>query len=125
MGNRAVLNTGGGIGIYLHWNGGRASVEGFLQAAEKLGLRSDEQYFPARLCQVIGNYFGGTCSVGIGTLDQLDRDNGDNGEYVIKDGKIVGRNYFDCEEEIDPPKTRSVRDACLRYNRRQFKRGAM
>jgi len=42
MGNRAVITFAtytNAPAIYLHWNGGRASVEGFLSAARQLGLR--------------------------------------------------------------------------------------
>jgi len=39
MGNRAVVcfdeYNDDAIGIYLHWNGGRDSVEAFLMAAKK------------------------------------------------------------------------------------------
>ncbi len=96
MGNRAVITTEEKrIGVYLHWNGGRDSVEGFLAYCKKVGHRSPEQdcYGWARLCQVIGNFFGGTTSIGIDTLDKLDCDNGDNGLYIIKNWEIIGREY--------------------------------
>ena len=32
---------------------------------------------------MMGNFFGGTLSIGVSTLDKLDRDNGDNGTYVV------------------------------------------
>ena len=39
MGNRAVITTPDKkIGVYLHWNGGRDSVEGFLQTCKKIRL---------------------------------------------------------------------------------------
>ena len=88
MGNRAVITTeGGGLGIYLHWNGGLTSVVAFLDSAKKLGIRNpqDSGYFFARMCQLIGNFFGGNSSVGIARLEDLDCDNGDNGMYVIDD----------------------------------------
>jgi hypothetical protein len=102
MGNRAVITTEEEkIGVYLHWNGGRDSVEGFLAVCEELGHRQPEKdhYGWARLCQVIGNYFEGTASIGIDTLDKLDCDNGDNGMYIIKDWKIIGRKFFDNRKE--------------------------
>ena len=42
MGNRAVITTAnewahGGIGVYLHWNGGLDSVEAFLKYCEMKG----------------------------------------------------------------------------------------
>ncbi len=97
MGNRAVITTEEQkIGVYLHWNGGRDSVEAFLGACEDLGFRPPDQdcYGWARLCQVVGEFFGGDgLSVGISTLDELDCDNGDNGLYIIKGWEIVGRKY--------------------------------
>ena len=106
MGNRAVITTREnwrhcGVGIYLHWNGGRDSVEAFLKYCDLKGYRSPDQdsYGWARLCQVIGNFFGGGLSVGIDTLWHLDRDNGDNGVYIIENWKIVDRYYFDGQEQ--------------------------
>ena len=45
MGNRCVITTredfdNDGIGIYLHWNGGRDSVEAFLKYCELKQYRS-------------------------------------------------------------------------------------
>ena len=120
MGNRAVITTEEEkIGVYLHWNGGRDSVEGFLAVCKELEHRppEDDCYGWARLCQVIGNFFGGTTSVGISTLDNLDCDNGDNGMYIIKNWKIVGRKFFknqheqagfDLQEMIDSIKEKQV-----------------
>lgn len=103
MGNRAVITTrenfdNNGVGIYLHWNGGRDSVNAFLTYCKLRGFRTDS-YGWARLCQVIGNFFGGTLSLGIDTVDHLDCDNWDNGTYLIDDWKIVGRECFDGEEQ--------------------------
>ena len=88
MGNRAVITTKAGwqdkehnLGVYLHWNGGRDSVEAFLKYCELKDFRSPDKdcYGWARLCQVIGNFFGGGLSVGIDTVNRLDCDNWDNG----------------------------------------------
>lgn len=113
MGNRAVLTSFKGsealyggvisndyLGIYLHWNGGRDSVEAFLKYCELQDIPSIEKgdYALARMCQVIGNFFGGTLSIGIDKLNKLDYDNGDNGVYVIENNTIIGRRFF---EEID------------------------
>lgn len=106
MGNRAVITTeenfnNNGIGIYVHWNGGRDSVEAFLKYCELQGFSKPEEdcYGWARLCQVIANFFGGDSSVGIDVCSHLDCDNYDNGVYFIKDWKIVGRKYFEGEEQ--------------------------
>ena len=111
MGNRAVITTkenfdNNGVGIYLHWNGGRDSVEAFLKYCELKGFRSPEtdDYGWARLAQVIANYFGGDgLSIGVNRVDHLDCDNGDNGTYFIEDWKIVGRKYFEWEEQQEYP----------------------
>lgn len=101
MGNRAVITTredfnNDGIGVYLHWNGGKDSVKAFLAYCKLKGYRpmEEDDYGYARLCQVVGNYFGGECSVGINKLSNIDCDNGDNGVYIVKDWEIVGREYF-------------------------------
>ena len=102
MGNRAVIATREKkIGVYLHWNGGRDSVEGFLTYCKLKGYRCPEKdnYGWARLCQVIGNFFGGECSVGIDLYDRLDTDNGDNGVYIIENWEIVDREFFEGEEQ--------------------------
>ena len=106
MGNRAVITSrknfeNNGIGIYLHWNGGRDSVEAFLAYCKLKGYRAptDDNYGWARLTQVIANFFGGTTSIGIDTIDHLDCDNGDNGVYIIDGWEIVGREYFEWDEQ--------------------------
>lgn len=112
MGNRAVITTSKAgfdpanseaTGVYLHWNGGRDSVEAFLAYCKLKGFRSPEKdnYGWARLCQVIGNYFGGGLSIGIGPCCTLDCNNYDNGTYIIEDWEIVGRAYFDGVEQYD------------------------
>lgn len=102
MGNRAVITTTDQrIGIYLHWNGGKDSVEAFLKYCKLRGFRPPEEdcYGWARLCQVIGNFFGGDFSIGIGEFKKLDYDNHDNGTYIIKNWEIVGRKYFNGNEQ--------------------------
>lgn len=106
MGNRAVITTkanmdNNGIGVYLHWNGGRDSVRAFLKYCELKGYRapSEDNYGWARLCQVIGNFFGGGSSLGIDTVNHLDCNNWDNGVYLIEGWEIVGRMYFEGEEQ--------------------------
>ena len=109
MGNRAVISASKAvevkrskdIGVYLHWNGGRDSVEAFLKYCELKGYRAPDQdcYGWARLCQVIGNFFGGDSSLGIDQCCNLDCDNGDNGVYIIEGWKIVDRKYFNGNEQ--------------------------
>ena len=68
MGNRAVITwekkedpkQSHSLGIYLHWNGGIESVSAFLKYCELKGYRAPDSdcYGYARICQVIGNFFG-------------------------------------------------------------------
>lgn len=98
MGNRAVITTEGrDLSLYLHWNGGRDSVEAFLRYCDLRGFRAPDadDYGWARLCQVIANFMGANgLSVGISryTTDERE-DPGDNGIYVIRGWEIVGRVY--------------------------------
>ena len=113
MGNRAVICTEDKtLGVYVHWNGGRDSVEAFLLYCKMKGYRCPENdnYGWARLCQVIGNFFGGIYSVGIDRYDRLDTDNGDNGTYIIKDWRIVGKE-FEPLDELDIEQVKNMLDA--------------
>lgn len=106
MGNRArIITKKRDLCVYLHWNGGRDSVEAFLKYCELKGYPSPERdsYGWARLCQVIGNFFGGTYSVGIDVCEHLSTE--DNGIYVIEDWEIVDRitsPYFHGEQNVYP-----------------------
>ena len=102
MGNRAVITTESKkIGVYLHWNGGRDSVEAFLKYCELQQFPSPERDFYgwARLCQVVSNFFKGGLSIGIDEYYKLDTDNYDNGVYIIKDWQIIGREFFNGIEQ--------------------------
>ena len=106
MGNRAVITTrenfnNDGVGVYLHWNGGRDSVEAFLTYCKMKGYRTptSDNYGWARLCQVIGNFFGGELSIGIDKCSHLDCDNYDNGTYIIDGWDIVDRKYLISSEQ--------------------------
>ena len=106
MGNRAVITTKGNKwGVYLHWNGGRDSVEGFLRYCKDKGYRcpSKDCYGWARLLQVIGNFFGGDLSLGFDLKKRLDCNNGDNGVYVIENWEIVGREFMRNGEQDEYP----------------------
>ena len=101
MGNRAIIKgIGTNIGVYVHWNGGYDSVLAFTQYCKLKGYRSpdnDPAYGTARLAQVIGNYFGGRCSVGIENMsgttvmtpELVQEFYLDNGVYEIEKWEIV------------------------------------
>lgn len=108
MGNRAVITTdcinakySYKLGVYLHWNGGRDSVEAFLSYCKlkKYASPENDNYGFARLCQVIGNFFGDTDSIGIDLCTNLDCDNFDNGVYIIKEWQIIGRQFMKSGEQ--------------------------
>lgn len=93
MGNRAVITTPKkDLALYLHWNGGRDSVEPLLKYCELQGYRppSSDNYGWARMAQVMGNFFGGALSLGIDSFKRLG-DQGDNGVYIIDGWEIVDR----------------------------------
>lgn len=100
MGNRAIIKgKGSNLGVYVHWNGGYDSVLAFTQYCKLKGYRSPESddYGVARLCQVIGNFFGGDVSVGVWNMHDGTQMNPnlvrsyalDNGVYEIENWEIV------------------------------------
>lgn len=129
MGNRAVITTRAKeIGVYLHWNGGRDSVEAFLKYCKLKGYRSPDTdcYGWARLCQVVGNFFKGTSSVGIDLYENLDTDNGDNGVYVIEDWEIVDRLFFEQSSEQNECSLEEMIlsiDNCMPENDKLYEKG--
>lgn len=114
MGSRAIITSAPfdqkNVGIYVHWNGGRASIKGFCRAAAILAFRSpdrDDSYGLARLTQLIGTFFGPDgLSVGIGIVEQLVSE---NGVYVIgtdaegRDWQIVERRGYRDEDGTAEP----------------------
>ena len=102
MGNRAVIHfQGSNVGMYVHWNGGRDTIEPMLKVAKEYELRGGD-YGLARLAQMFGNFMGGTLSMGIDELERLDCDNNNNGVYVIDSNfNIVDRQYMLGVEQSD------------------------
>nr|WP_075576241.1 hypothetical protein [Olsenella timonensis] len=117
MGNRAVITTEKrDLGVYLHWNGGRDSVEAFLEYCDLRGFRppDSDEYGWARLCQVVANFMGASgLSVGISryTTDKA-MDPGDNGIFVIRGWEVVDRvyPYAPFEEENEYPLDAMLRE---------------
>lgn len=130
MGNRAVIQFKDGTGIYLHWNGGPESVLAFLDAAKTFKLRNDD-YGQARLIQIIGNFFGGSLSLGVGKASTLDRDNGDNGTYRVDENfNITKREHTGSKvmsvADLDDDELKQysgVLEECLTVNKAIFARG--
>ena len=118
MGNRAVITIKEDNvpkedwnSLYLHWNGGRDSVEPFLHVAKLYDIRcqEDSSYAIARLSQLIGNTLGGTLSLGVGAYKCLDTTS-DNGVYVVEDWKIVERENHDGYEQDEHDFDEMVKD---------------
>ena len=100
MGNRAVIKAKGNENkaVYLHWNGGRDSIEAFLKYCELRGFgKFDSDYGMVRFCQVVGNFFGADDS-SLGIVDSVESV-GDNGVYVIQGWEIVDRIDFKKSEQ--------------------------
>ena len=98
MGNRAVIELEqSGLGIYMHWNGGRDSIEPLLHVAKEYKIQSKGKYFLlSSLCKMIANSFTSSTysPVEANPIDTLDCDNFDNGVYVINSNlDIVDRKF--------------------------------
>lgn len=96
MGNRAIVKpVGKNIGVYLHWNGGRDSVEPFLEYCKLKGYHPFEtDYGLARFCQVVSNFFGGSLCIGVQTNIYMAEESArglDNGIYEVEGWEIVRR----------------------------------
>jgi len=120
MGNRAVIQIQGQeTGVYLHWNGGYDTVKPLLDVAREYGVRADD-YGTARLAQMLGNFFGGILNVGVGSIDRLDCNNGDNGTYVVDANfNIVDRLFYE-GPEANYHDYDDMRDAFKQANDRYF-----
>jgi hypothetical protein len=132
MGNRAVLTFDtkhDSPCIYLHWNGGRASVEAFLHAArllqitlpDDLPLGEAKAWAMDRLAQLLAHRFFG-CEVGTTvyrtTYGRADTDNWDNGVYIVDIyWDIVGRRFQRHPDELDALKTAEICDTIVAAER--------
>ncbi|TLD93828.1 hypothetical protein LS74_000305 [Helicobacter magdeburgensis] len=91
MGNRCVItNKEKTRAIYQHWNGGRDSIEPLLNVAKDLGKGFDG------LVEVSDKVFDGEEM----NYEEADKDNYDNGVYVIDDEfNIVERKFLRRSEQ--------------------------
>lgn len=100
MGNSAIVKAknNDNKGVYLHWNGGRDSIEALLKYCKLRGFRSfNDDYGMARFTQIASNFFGGTTSIGI--TDEPLNWGTDNGIYEVEGWEIVGREDFEGREQ--------------------------
>jgi len=116
MGNRAVIvfsrPAKATPAIYLHWNGGLASVLGFTAAAKQLGIHNLTDFG-----EMIKRWMS---SVYLEPYGKTDADNGDNGVYIIDPDSldIVGRQFACEEEEVNPEKTAKIAELVLEAQRK-------
>ena len=85
-------------------------MEPLLKYCELQGYRaaSHDDYSWARMCQVMGNFFGGSTPLGIGpyTTDRQ-MDPGDNGIYIIEGWHIVDHLRTEYDADWNPIGMRS------------------
>lgn len=115
MGNRAVITTQERkLALYLHWNGGRDTIEPLLKYCELQGFcpPGPDGYGFTRMCQVVGNFFGGSTSLGIRpyTTDRQ-MDPGDNGIYVLDGWRIADHLRTEYDPDWNPVGMRSFEPA--------------
>lgn len=124
MGNRAVVTFGTAASspcIYLHWNGGRASIEGFCEAARRLGLVDrwqktvkDDRRIMDEFARFLARYFYDTevdrLHVYRERYGEADCDNHDNGVYVLHPNFTIKDRLFwqSGREERDIDKTNAI-----------------
>lgn len=91
MGNRCVItNKDKSKSIYLHWNGGRDTIEPMLRVAKRHGGTFEI------LSAIAHKVFDGE----ITPYEMADTDNGDNGVYIVDDNlNIIGREFFGWKEQ--------------------------
>lgn len=120
MGNRAVITFSQhktAPCIYLHWNGGRASVEAFIKSAKHLGLHVckneyEEHKVMDLLAEMIATHFFET-KVGMTVYREQygrsDTSNSDNGVYVLDSKLNIRKRIMNgSQEEIDHKKTEAI-----------------
>lgn len=123
MGNRAVIAFETGASqpcIYLHWNGGRASIEAFLKFAQETGIgKLPLESAVEMLARSIGLWMEvevNKSTVYIEPYSRADKNNHDNGVYLVDRERmeITGRAHVPQRdhgvycEELDSKKTNSI-----------------
>lgn len=88
MGNRAVIaldkfDAENGQGVYLHWNGGRDSIESFLEFVRIDHTAFIQETGVDKLLLALNAFGFSDNKVTVEPLGRLDCDNYDNGVYVV------------------------------------------
>ena len=121
MGNRAVISFSCAKSapcIYLHWDGGRCSVEAMLIAARHLNFEAPLQGMgdPARfdaqakvldsIAEMVNKWGGSAYRE---TYGSTDTDNWDNGVYLIDDELHITKRIFNRNpEEVNDEKKQAL-----------------
>ena len=126
MGNRAVVSFSTNPtapSLYLHWNGGRASIEGFLAGCLDAGYQAtgDQKQDMDQIERCLRPFFArnGECmSIYRQPVGRADTDNGDNGWDFLDRARlaITGRLHKREAEEINGDKTDNIREYIARIN---------
>lgn len=116
MGNRATVSFAGtnpaAPCAYLHWSGSRCSVEAFLDIVR---AAAPESVNPVHITPIAARdafaraalAFG--TSVCVGTYEECDTDNGDNGTYIVDSSlEIVGRQFAEGIDDDDDDEHRAA-----------------
>lgn len=98
MGNRAVITTlENEKGIYIHWNGGRDSVEPILWYCKNLMPKTQFAKTELERIAFVMDLLG--LNPEIDEMRKLDCDNYDNGVYITDGYKIIARAYMHGKEQ--------------------------
>lgn len=103
MGNRATITTKDGVnkfGLYVHWNGGRDTVEAVLNYLVTQDITFETELdFLREVKEVYKFAFGNKYDINI--WEQCDLDNYDNGVFILDKDKvqIIGRMYAPTTEQ--------------------------
>jgi hypothetical protein len=127
MGNRAVVSfstSPTAPSIYLHWNGGRASIEGFLAGCMDAGYvaTGDQEQDMDQIERCLRPFFArsGEClSIYRQPVSRADTDNWDNGWYILDQTTlaITGRLHNEGDaEEINADKKDDIRAYIAKIN---------
>ena len=103
MGNSAIIRTENGrVGIYVHWGGDQLSIMAYLTFCRMKGYRLPEEdcYGWARLCAVMANSREKGLSVGVDSIEELERTMTDNGVYTIRGWEIIDREPPEWNDDL-------------------------
>ena len=124
MGNRAVINmVDSDVAIYLHWNGGRDTVEPVLEVAKEYGLTGDNAGMND-LYKMFHNMLSSdmTETAYVGTIPEYNGTaSGDNGVYIIdKNFNIIDRLEFENRKEQQVYPFKEIYDWTRKENDNNF-----